>query len=301
VATKRILFISLSNIGDAVLTTPVLEALHEIYPSALIDIVSDSRSCVIYESCPYRGKVYLKNKSGLFRGTISLLRELRKNYYDLIVDLRTDGLVFLLRGKNKLTKRDTVLCGAHAVEQHMAVIDKINKNKLMPHTNIWLDISHKEFAKKQLQKLDGENIIAVSPGCHVPMKAWSPKNYAAACNAVIKNIDAVIVIGGSGDKEYADRMVTHLNVPYQNLTGKTGLLEAAAILQLTKLFIGNDSGLGHIASSLSVPSVTLFGGGNPQRYRPWGPQAVWLQGKNNDINSIMVDDVSGLMLKQLAN
>ena len=114
-------------------------------------------------------------------------------------------------------------------------------------------------------------------------------------------VDAVIVIGGSGDKEYADRMVTHLNVPYQNLTGKTGLLEAAAILQLTKLFIGNDSGLGHIASSLSIPSITLFGGGDPQRYRPWGPQALWPQGKNNDINSITVEDVSKLMLKQLAN
>jgi len=133
------------------------------------------------------------------------------------------------------------------------------------------------------------------------VKAWSPKNYAAACNAVAKNIDAVIVLGGSEDKEYADQIIAHLDVPRLNLTGKTGLLEAAAILQLTKLFIGNDSGLGHIASSLSIPSITLFGVGDPQRYRPWGPQALWLQGKNNDINSITVENVSKLMLRQLAN
>ena len=61
--------------------------------------------------------------------------------------------------------------------------------------------------------------------------------------------------------------------------------------EMSSFFIGNDSGLGHIASAVSVPSLTLFGIGEPQRYHPWGAQATWLQGDNNNINSITVNAV----------
>ena len=64
---NKILFISLSNIGDAVMTTPVLQALHELYPGAVIDIVGDQRSSVIFKHCPYRGKIFHKQKNSFLR------------------------------------------------------------------------------------------------------------------------------------------------------------------------------------------------------------------------------------------
>ena len=298
-AAREILLLSLSNIGDAVLTTPVLETLHQLYPDATIDIVSDKRSSMIFEYCPFRGKIFHKNKQGLFRGGFSLVRELRQNHYDLIVDLRTDGLTLLLKGQTRLTKRQAVPYGPHAVEEHMGVIRKINTDSNIPLTKIWTTEDQIEFAKACIQDLNGNRLLVIAPGSHAPIKVWSTKNYASLCNKLASEIDAVILLGSSADKTYAAEVTKELSIPFKDLTGQTDLLQAAAILNLAKMFIGNDSGLGHIASTANIPTLTLFGIGEPLRYRPWGDQATWLHGKDNDINNIEVDEVASVVKEKL--
>ena len=299
VPKKDILFISLSNIGDAILTTPVLQALHKLYPEAKIDIVSDRRSKIIYNHCPYRGEIFLKNKQGLFRGGLSLVRELRKKNYDLIVDLRTDGLALLLKGRAKLTKWQAVPYGPHAVEEHMGVIRRIYSDGNIPQTKIWLTEDHMEFARACIQGLNSSRILVIAPGCHVPIKAWPSQKFASSCNRLATEIDAVILLGATTDKNYALEVTKKLLVPFKDLTGQTDLLQAAAILKLAKMFIGNDSGLGHIASTADVPTITLFGIGDPLRYNPWGEQATWLHGKDNDINNIEVEEVVSVVKEKL--
>ena len=64
------------------------------------------------------------------------------------------------------------------------------------------------------------------------------------------------------------------------------LLVAAALLEQCAAFVGNDSGLGHIASAVDIPALTVFGPGEPQRYRPWNPQGAWLQSKSRAIADV---------------
>ena len=85
--TTRILVITLSNIGDAVMTTPVIVALRQQYPDASIDIVTDARASGLFEHMPGRGTVFLKDKSTGWRGTARLVKQLRLRRYDLVVDL----------------------------------------------------------------------------------------------------------------------------------------------------------------------------------------------------------------------
>lgn len=288
---KKILFISLSNIGDTILTTPVLQTLHNLYPHAEIDIVSDRRSKIIYEHCPYRSEIFLKNKRGIFNGSLALIGELRKKSYDIIVDLRTDGLTFFLRGKLKLTKRFAVSYGPHAVEEHMGVIRKINTDGNIPATTIWLTEEYTKYASERLGDLNTRKMLVIAPGCHVPVKVWSPENFASLCNSLSGEIDSVVLLGAEAERKYSAVVTKNLSLPYKDLTGQTDLIQAAAIIKMSSFFIGNDSGLGHIASAVSVPSLTLFGIGEPQRYHPWGAQATWLQGDNNNINSITVNAV----------
>ncbi len=73
---NKILFISLSNIGDAIMTTPVLMALHECYPEAVVDIVGDKRSSEIFKHCPFRGEIFNKQKNMFLRGVPALLKTL---------------------------------------------------------------------------------------------------------------------------------------------------------------------------------------------------------------------------------
>ena len=103
--THKILLITLSNIGDAVMTTPVLEALHRRYPQAVIDIVTRCTRQSAVHALPVPRHVLNKDKQAGWRGTATLVRQLRNTHYDLVVDLRTDGLTLLLRARARLTRR----------------------------------------------------------------------------------------------------------------------------------------------------------------------------------------------------
>ena len=77
---NKILIITLSNIGDAVMTTPVLEYLHKENPKYVFDIVCDKKTIEIFEHCPYLNKIYIKDKTKGFVGNINLIKALRKNF-----------------------------------------------------------------------------------------------------------------------------------------------------------------------------------------------------------------------------
>ncbi len=80
-------------------------------------------------------------------------------------------------------------------------------------------------------------------------------------------------------------------MPFIDLCGVTDIIQAVAVQQCLVGFIGNDSGLGHMASAAGIPTITIFGIGDPGRYRPWGSKSIWLQGKDNKLGNIKVDDV----------
>ena len=101
---NKILFIGLSSVGDVVMTTPVLTSLQNKYPEALFDIVVDKRGIELYKNFPKLNKIYLKDKDKLLRGVPDLLLRLWKNRYDIIVDVRSDGLAYLQRAKKRYTK-----------------------------------------------------------------------------------------------------------------------------------------------------------------------------------------------------
>jgi len=77
------------------------------------------------------------------------------------------------------------------------------------------------------------------------------------------------------------------------------LIETSAIIELSDLFIGNDSGLGHISSAVNTKSFTIFGEGQPNRYRPWGKKAFWYQSKDLKIESIDISSIYKRIIKIL--
>ena len=76
------------------------------------------------------------------------------------------------------------------------------------------------------------------------------------------------------------------NLPVLDLRGQTTLTQVAAVLSKADLFVGNDSGLGHIASGVGVRTITLFGPGSPQRYRPWGDKGEVIVGPRENLNNL---------------
>jgi ADP-heptose:LPS heptosyltransferase len=297
---RSILLITLSNVGDALMTTPVLQALHDRYPHAAMDIVTDARAAEIFTHCPWRRDILLRDKRLGWRGTVSLARRLRRTRYDLVVDLRTDGLTLLLRARRRLTRRGGRAAGPHAVERHFGVILQREKLTDIPPLGIWLTETEQAAARGWLAGLPGRRWLALAPGAR-----WEPKRWPAHCftdlaNQLQEQLDAVILLGDASDRSACRVIADGLFLPQVNLAGKTGLLEAAAVLQRTRIFVGNDSGLGHLAAACDCPSVTVFGPGDPARYHPWHPRARWVQSDSGRIGDVRVETVAEAVLSLLS-
>ena len=290
-AVQSILVITLSNIGDAIMTTPVLEALHRRYPQAMIDLVADRRSSEVFSHCPYRGRIVLKDKRAGWRGTLKLVRDLRRTRYDLIVDLRTDGLAYLLRARRRFTKWQCRPRGPHAVERHMGVIAALGVLDIPP-TRIWLTPELERNATRHLRPLPGDRWLALGPSANWEPKIWPAECFRALIAQLRDSFDGLILLGGPGDTERCRAVVRDCPLPHVDLAGRTGLLEAAAVLARASVFVGNDSGLGHLASAVGTPTLTLFGPGEPRRYHPWGVQARWLTSPGNDLQRLHAEAVA---------
>ncbi len=294
---RRFLVISLSNIGDAVLTTPVLEALHAYCAGAIIDIVADPRSAELFLDCPYRGEVFEKRKREGWRGLVSLIRRLRRQRYELIVDLRTDGMAYLLRANRRYTRRGARPAGSHAVQRHMGVIHALCKT--VPDTTIWLNPDVRRSAEKKLAPLGASRLLSFAPGANWPGKIWASHKYQALANQLTDIFDAVVLLGGREDTGLAAQVAAGLHLPCLDLCGRTGLREAAAVIEKTTAFVGNDSGLGHLAAAVRTPSLTVFGPGVPERYHPWGPAAAWIAAGDRSLESLTVPLVRDRLLVHL--
>jgi len=295
---RHILLVTLSNIGDAVMTTPVMEALHGKHPQAVMDIVADPRSSELFAHCPYRGRVIHRDKQQGWRGSLALVRDLRHSRYDLIVDLRTDGLAWLLRGRRRLTRHGARRPEGHAVERHMEVIRRYVGTAGIPPTRLWFDGREQEFADRTLAGLPGRRWLALGPGARWEPKRWPLGSFRELVQRRQEDFDTVVLLGSQADADSCRTLAAGLSLPCLDLAGGTGLLEAAAILSHMSLFIGNDSGLGHLAAAVGTPTLTLFGPGEPQRYRPWNPRGRWLQSPDRDIRTLPVDAVNNA-LRQL--
>jgi ADP-heptose:LPS heptosyltransferase len=297
---RRILLITLSNIGDAIMTTPVMESLHARYPEARLDIVTDPRSAGLFEHCPYRGEVFRRHKQRGWRGTLALLHQLRRTDYDLVVDLRTDGLAWLLRARRRLTRWGCRPAGNHAVEKHMAVIARRENISGIPPVCIWLSKDELRFARDAIAGLPGTRWLALGPGARWEPKRWPVSRFIALAEALQREFDALLLVGSMEDTACCRELAEAQKLPCLNLAGRTTLLQTGALLRHASLFVGNDSGPGHLAAAAGIPSLTLFGPGDPQRYHPWNPQGRWLQSTTGLMADLSPGTVARTALEQLA-
>ncbi len=296
---QRILFVSLSNIGDAVMTTPVLAALHAHWPGAVVDIVADERSSVLFEYCPWRGRIVHKHKDRLLRGVPDVVRRLWGTRYDVLVDLRTDALPWLLRARKRYAHWGARPYGPHAVERHMGVIAALHGKAPLPATQVWTGEDAEEKAAALVAALPGSRWLVLGPGARWPHKVWPAEYFSEMVRLLEPEFDAVILLGNEADAQYAGQIAARSALACRDWSGRTSLLEAAAIMKQASVFVGNDSGLGHLAAAAGIPTLTLFGPGEPERYHPWGPRAAWLRGEGGDMRRLEPAAVARRQLQHL--
>lgn len=131
-------------------------------------------------------------------------------------------------------------------------------------------------ADRLLGNFPGRSVLAVAPGAAQPNKLWPASRFAEVCRRWLETAEAsVILTGGSSDRSVADVVMRGIDSSrVLNLCGAGSLALTGAIIERTHLFLGNDSGLSHLAAAVGVPVVVISGPGDPGEVSPLTENAI---------------------------
>jgi len=312
----RILFITYTRIGDAILSTGVLSHLLETHPGARVTVAAGPAAAPLFEAVEGLERLIVMDKLSGRRHWLQLWRQCAGHRWDVVVDLRASLLAYLLfAGERHVLRRRAN--GDHRVRQ----IARVLRLDPPPPPRIWTKAEHWEAAEKIIP--DGTPALAVGPTANWRGKMWRSARFAELIDR-LTGADGplrgarVAVFGAAAETDLAKPVLASVQpVSRLDLVGKVDLLTAFTCLRRCALYIGNDSGLMHLAAATGIPTLGLFGPSRVEHYAPWGPLAAavctpvpyeeLVGGKDYDhrttgslMDSLAVDDVEAAVLDLLA-
>ena len=280
---EKVLVISLTNIGDVVLTFPVIDILKENLPEAKISVVIGPKTRSLLEGNPCLQKVYVFNKRQPFKETWSLLRQLRRDRYDLVVDLRNTAIPLFI-GPHYRTSIMATKNERHMKENHIKRLNSVFPFYATPRKKYALYISPED--KRYIQEIierevrSDRKIVVVSPGAANRDKRWTEQGFAQVADGLIEKYNCRIVfIGSEEDAPVVSRIKGLMKGTPVDLCGRISLPQSAALMRQAALAIVNDSAPLHIASYLDIPVLAIFGPSDPLKYGPWSAQAEFIKSR----------------------
>ncbi|MGE5308073.1 MAG: glycosyltransferase family 9 protein [Deltaproteobacteria bacterium] len=263
---KKILFVSLTNIGDVILTLPALDLLRERFPEAAITVVAGPRAEGIFAGnpavakfIPFDKRAPLPVQAGIFFG---LLRE----RFDLVVDLRNTLFQLLGRPVKKAA------CGeAHSSRIHLAKAGNPPGAACPPPKSMPAKAQDNLHVDRLLAEhgIHGKGLIIVSPGARSPLKRWPKEKFSELVAFLSREIRLPVVLIGDADDRPLAEYISSEHPAVVDLAGRTTLPQLACLMTRARVVITNDSGNLHLASYLGVPTVAVFGPTDERRYGPW--------------------------------
>ncbi|HEU4437394.1 MAG TPA: lipopolysaccharide heptosyltransferase II [candidate division Zixibacteria bacterium] len=273
-------------LGDAVMATPALQALYELFPNVPITILVRENLAELFASCPFAEEIIpLPKVSGgrKISQPFSTASVLKKKKFDLAVCFPhsfSSALMFRLaripqrvgffaEGRKVFLTRSLPypLDGErpHRVRFYGQLIELIAGRKLtIPTLQVWPRLLNEKETENLDKKVGGfQNFVAVAPGSVGPAKRWPADRYAEVVRKLVKEGARVALVGASHDRPYCDEVARLSGVSPVNLAGETSLSELFFLFQKSRLFLGNDSGAGHLAAAAGIPVVVLTGAGDP--------------------------------------
>ncbi|MBM3245367.1 MAG: lipopolysaccharide heptosyltransferase II, partial [Candidatus Omnitrophica bacterium] len=274
----KILFITLTNIGDVILTLPLLDALRCRYPDAKITVVSGPRAKEIFSGNPYIHKFIVFDKHAKARHKIKLFKELKNERFDLAVDLRNSIFGPLISLKSLFSIfRAIPKNKVHMKERHFHKLG-INPKPETTNKSLYISPQDEAYINKILKDnniAENDEIIVMSPGARSHIKKWPQDKFADLAGQLVKEFKCKIILVGNADDAAVTRYIKeHSAAGLLDLGGLTNLRELAFLLSKSKLLITNDSACLHLASYLDKPVVAVFGPTNELKYGPWSQRSL---------------------------
>ena len=285
---KRILIIKLTSLGDIILAVPSLKAIKEGYPKSKVSLLISKKYASLFYDCPYVDRIIPVEESyKSLRYIINVSSKLRRMSFDYIVDLQNNRathlitflslprksfgfsrkLGFLLTSKTQFPYDKSVdpLSSQERILKLMGITFK--EKKLMFWGTKLADISRYRLSK---DKLIGINISAAKKW---ETKNWPIDNIKRFIDMIHKELKGykVVLIGDKDSAQKALSLQSSLKQNVVNLSGKTTLRELIAVIKNLDAFITPDTATLHMAQSLGIPTIALFGPTNPSAHTVRSP------------------------------
>jgi ADP-heptose:LPS heptosyltransferase len=293
---EQILVGMLLPIGDTLLATPALAALRRRYPWAKITALVSQSNAGILQDNPNIDTLLFVTERGpeprvkrFARG----LSDLRQSTFDLVINFSPAGeIVLRIAGRYRKPLRVEMpllwwLFGGHseeyrlrhAVDHYLAAVEPILDRPLTDEERqprLYLTAHDRSAARRFLRQL-GLSPANMLVTMHVGgegfngRKRWAPERFAAVANHLIAKVNAhVLLIGGKEDVPLATEVAALIPQGATMIAGRTSLKETGALIEMSALFIGNDSCPLHIAAAVGTAAVGVFGPSNYQQFAPVG-------------------------------
>lgn len=271
---KKILLISLSNIGDIILTFPVLDVLKNDFPNASLAIVIGQKGSSLFKGNTHVDKLYIFNKRQSWKTTLKFLRVLRKENFDLVVDLRNTAIPFFVAARYRTSYLMNRLSGQHMVSQHLSRLKGIYPFRERPSGKFALNILDEDRVSTnniiRSEVGDRQPYVVLAPGAADRGKRWPEERFALLGDELVRQYNQrIVLVGDEHDIPVAEKVRQFMISPAVNLCGRLTLTQLAAMLEKCRILFGNDSAPMHLASYLDVPVVAIFGPTDPLCYGPW--------------------------------
>jgi len=277
----RILFVTSNRLGDAVLSTGLLDHLIRTNPTARITIVCGPVAADLFARMPNRDRTIVMRKRDHGLHWLSLWAAVAPTVWDLVVDIRGSALSWLVPTRRRAIFRRR---GGPKVAELAAILSLTPP----PLPVAWFNAADERRVRHVLGT--DRPFIALAPTANWAPKVWPADRFAAAFRALATAETVPVILGGPGAVERSMAAPLLAALPDAiDLVGRLTLPEVSALLARAHLFIGNDSGLMHMAAAARTPTLGLFGPTDDTVYGPAGQRAARV--KARDMDAITVEAV----------
>jgi predicted lipopolysaccharide heptosyltransferase III len=295
-SVERVLLIRLRSIGDTVLSTPSLFALKRFLPHAAIDILLEDWVAPILDGFPHVDNVItLERKSTSSRARVA--RRLRAEHYDVVYNLHGGTTATLLtratgakhrigyatyqyaRLHNHLSPSSSSLWGqnkTHSVEQQLALLGWTGvpvSDRPPTQLAVTAEAAASIAARLQAAGMTATPFAVIHPAAAFATKQWATEKFARVANALAGEGLGVVAITSPDETQIVEELKRNSSAQVMSLSDLS-LPEITALLARARLFVGNDSGIAHIAAAVESPAVVIFGSSNVAHWRPWARAAA---------------------------
>jgi len=289
---EKILLVRVAYIGDVILSIPAIKALRERFPTSRLVLLTNKPSAELLSEDKNTDEMMALTPFWFYKGRLinkiieyfKLLKSLRKENFDLAIDLRGDirNIFFILFlsgakfrigygiGGGSVMLTDVVPYSGlkHKVEFHLDIARYLSCRS-NPSLDLILKESDRDLARRKIAKSDKIVVLGIHPGARIPLKCYPADKFAEALNLILKeNRIKLYIFCGESDLEITETIQKRLVINEFEIIKDLSISELAACISELDMFICNDSAPLHIASAFDVPTIAVFG---PSDSRETGP------------------------------